>query len=106
MVRPLDEVIEKLEAQGVEVSIRKIKDECWRSIDIHDNDITGIFCENGWFVLYRGKKIVWSMGQRSNVDEDIKNKYIDIFFVVDQAGSGRAAQNTQRGTLAIEPKKV
>lgn len=99
MVRPLDEVIEKLEAQGIKVAIRQIKGEFCRSIDIHDNDLTGIFCENGWFVLYRGKELVWSMGQRANIDEDVKNKYLDIFFIVEQAGSGRAAQNTQRGTL-------
>ncbi len=98
MVRPIDEVIEILKSQNIEVKERPDGLNFYkannRTIEICDGDIKGVFVENGYFFLKNETSLLWSMGQTANVDEAVKSKYKDIFFVFARhADGGRSAQN-------------
>lgn len=98
MVRPIDEVIEILKSQNIEVTERPDGINCYKShsrtIDICDGDIYGVFVESGYFFLKNKTSLLWSMGQTADVDEAVKSKYKDIFFVFARhADGGRSAQN-------------
>lgn len=81
MIKPIDEVIEALRADGITVTERRERPGGYRVIDFSDGDLRGIFEESGYFTIERqGGGLLWSFGQQANVDPEIRQRFKEKFF--------------------------